>query len=208
MMPGNLTLIKEITDEQGKVIYKDPSLLLNRVLSESTAGEVTSMLQLAVNSGTGSRLRSQFGITVDVAGKTGTAQNFSDAWFLAYTPELVIGTWVGAMSPGVHFHSGLGSGSSLALPICGEILRNIEKDRTLAQKYLRPFRLEGIAGNIDCDPFGRKSFFDIFKRSVTKEESNKKKMTEEARTRQKEGKQKKGIKEFFRKLFGKKNKKR
>ncbi|MBK9177371.1 MAG: hypothetical protein IPM46_13760 [Flavobacteriales bacterium] len=80
-------------------------------MSAATAAGITTMLQRAVNEGTGTVLRSRYGLNGPYAGKTGTSQDYSDAWFVAYTPGLVIGTWVGAHDPSVHFGSSLGTGA-------------------------------------------------------------------------------------------------
>ena len=80
-------------------------------------GLVTSARRGAVERGTGRGLRSA-GYLGPVAGKTGTTNDFRDAWFVAYTPELVVAVWVGfddARSLGL-------TGSRAALPICAEFL--------------------------------------------------------------------------------------
>jgi penicillin-binding protein 1A len=64
------------------------------VLSPETAYVMTSMLQSVVNEGTAGSIRSQ-GITHSLAGKTGTTDDYSDAWFVGYSPDICVGTWVG-----------------------------------------------------------------------------------------------------------------
>ena len=63
------------------------------VLTENTAALVTSLLQSVVRSGTGKRAQLSDGRPV--AGKTGTTENYGDAWFVGYTPQLVAAVWVG-----------------------------------------------------------------------------------------------------------------
>src|SRR5690606_10148879 len=63
------------------------------------------MLRRVVNAGTGARIRTRYGITGDIAGKTGTTHSTADGWFMALTPRLVVGTWVGASHPGIRFRS-------------------------------------------------------------------------------------------------------
>jgi penicillin-binding protein 1A len=124
---------------------------------------ITAILENVINNGTGSSIRNQYGVRADLAGKTGTAQNYSDAWFIAYTPDLVIGTWVGANTPDVHFFSGQGSGSSLALPIVGNVLRGIENNSKLRKQFLTPFAIPyPIYDDMQCEPYrqtGIKGFF-------------------------------------------------
>lgn len=97
------------------------------------------MLQRAIDQGTGGPLRSRYGVTSPIAGKTGTSQDYGDAWFVAYTPGLVIGTWVGAFSKEVHFNSANGTGGHLALPIAGKVLKQMEQSPELRQRYIRSF---------------------------------------------------------------------
>ncbi|MEA3435736.1 MAG: transglycosylase domain-containing protein, partial [Thermodesulfobacteriota bacterium] len=113
----DLVMIDKITDAEGNTIYSSDLDIGTRIIQPYIADQITVILEKAINEGTGRQIRSRFGIDSDLAGKTGTAQNYSNAWFMSYTPNLVIGTWVGARSPEMHFNSGLGSGSALALPI-------------------------------------------------------------------------------------------
>ncbi|MEI7503221.1 MAG: penicillin-binding transpeptidase domain-containing protein, partial [Paludibacter sp.] len=131
---------------------------------EETSEMITAILQKAINQGTGTRIRNQFAIRADLAGKTGTAQDYTNAWFVAYTPNLVVGTWVGASSPEIHFYSGNGSGSSLALPIVGNVLRAIENNAGWRNKYLTPFAIsDSVYNELNCAPYketGIKGFFN------------------------------------------------
>lgn len=146
-------LISKITDAQGKVLYQARSVKGRQAIAPHTAAAVTAMLQRAIDQGTGAALRSRFGITVPIAGKTGSSQDYSDAWFVAYTPGLVAGTWVGAFDPAVHFNSSLGTGSQLALPIAGQVLKDIQGNSTLRRKYLLSFDLYGAEHiDLDCPP--------------------------------------------------------
>jgi len=84
------TAITRITDYEGNVIYEhDPKPV--RVLREDLAQTVNKILQDAVNYGTGREAR----IGRPQAGKTGTTDNFTDAWFVGYTPDLSAAVWVG-----------------------------------------------------------------------------------------------------------------
>lgn len=136
------------------------------------------MLQSAIDQGTGARIRSQYGIQANLAGKTGTAQNNSDAWFIAYTPDLVIGTWVGARTPDIHFYSKYGTGSALALPIVALTLKEIEKDALLRKQYLTRFTVpEEVYSAMQCDPFrekGVKGFIDRLFKPKPKQDNKKK----------------------------------
>jgi len=81
-----------------------------------------------------------YGITLPLAGKTGTSQDFSDAWFTAFNPNLVIITRVGASSRAVHFNNGsYGSGSTLALPLVALTLKKVQNNDTLAHQLISLF---------------------------------------------------------------------
>ena len=110
------------------------------------------MLQRAIDQGTGASLRSRYGVTSAIAGKTGTSQDYGDAWFVAYTPGLVIGTWVGAFDNDVHFRSPLGTGGQLALPIAGKVIRGMEQAPELRKRYIRPFLVDPeYEADLTCD---------------------------------------------------------
>ncbi|MEI8225642.1 MAG: hypothetical protein WCG82_06910 [Bacteroidota bacterium] len=111
---------------------------------------------------------------------------------------MVIGTWVGARTPDVHFYSGNGSGSSLALPIVANVIREIEKDSELRKRYLTPFGLPNdVYSFLQCEPFfqnGVKGFFNrLFNRNAKKDDN-----TQDSAKKEKN---KRGVKSFFKKLF-------
>jgi penicillin-binding protein 1A len=91
------------------------------------------MLLNVVDSGTGNRLRrAPFNITAQMGGKTGTTNNNSDGWFMAFTPDLVSGVWVGGDERYIHFNSmANGQGASMALPIYGKYISKVYKDNRL-----------------------------------------------------------------------------
>jgi 1A family penicillin-binding protein len=90
-------MILRIEDPHGRVIYRAESLG-RRVLSESTAYLMASMLSDVVNHGTGYTAR-QSGFRLPAGGKTGSTDDHSDAWFVGFTPHLAAGVWVGFDRP-------------------------------------------------------------------------------------------------------------
>ena len=65
----------------------------------------------------------------DFGGKTGTSNSHADAWFMAVSPKLCVGAWVGGEYRSIHFKSGrLGQGSRSALPICGYFIKSVFSD--------------------------------------------------------------------------------
>ena len=124
--------ITSITTHQNQVLAKFKSSTPAQALSPESAQLMLHMLRRAVNEGTSSSLRSQFGLRNDIAGKTGTTQSNADGWFIAVTPRLVIGSWVGADDPRVRFRStALGQGARTALPLVGEFFRRANNDPSL-----------------------------------------------------------------------------
>ena len=178
---NELFMIDKITDANGNILYLRNAQESKEVFNKETAQVITTILQKAVNEGTGTRIRNQYGIKTELSGKTGTAQNYSDAWFIAYTPDLVVGTWVGASTPDVHFFSSNGSGSSLALPIVAEVIKGMEKDEVLRKKYLTSFEFsDDIYSNLDCEPYretGIEGFFNRLFKSEPKKNIEDKKET-------------------------------
>lgn len=125
-----------------------------RVFSETTAELMISMMRSVVNEGTAGRLRYMYGVYNDVAGKTGTTQSNADGWFMAITPKLVIGTWVGADDPRIRFRrTDLGQGSSTALPITAAFLKQVNGDPDF--KIISGAKFPGLTtelqGKLDCD---------------------------------------------------------
>ena len=98
-----------------------------RALPRDVAQTIVHMMRGVIDRGTGRRIRSQFGITADVAGKTGTTQNGADGWFLLMHPDLVAGAWVGFEEPAVAFRSDWwGQGAHNALLVVGDFFRAAE----------------------------------------------------------------------------------
>lgn len=126
-----------IKDRNGHIIHdfvKDrekPRL----VMDPENARILTHMLQAVVDNGTARSLRRVYGLTNDLAGKTGTTQSQADGWFIGYTPNLVAGAWVGAEDIRVHFRTlTYGQGAYMALPIFGKFMHMVNSNTRL-RKY-------------------------------------------------------------------------
>jgi penicillin-binding protein 1A len=85
--------ILRVEDKSGNVLEKNAPHPVE-VLSEETAAVMTSMLQSVIDHGTGYPARAR-GFTLPAAGKTGTMDEYMDAWFVGFVPSLVAGVWVG-----------------------------------------------------------------------------------------------------------------
>jgi penicillin-binding protein 1A len=120
--------ITRIEDKNGNPLQAFTSAR-KEVISASTAYNVITMMQGVMNHGTGRRAAS-YGINIaNVAGKTGTTNDNSDAWFMGYTPQLLCGVWTGCDDRFIRFSStAVGQGSSVALPVWGYFYSNCLKD--------------------------------------------------------------------------------
>jgi penicillin-binding protein 1A len=126
--------ISSIQDREGNVLKDFKSKASGRqVVSKETAEIVRQMMKTVVDEGTASRLRWKYGVYNDVAGKTGTTQANADGWFMAVTPKLVMGSWVGADDPRIRFrNTELGQGANTALPLVAYFLKNVNSDKSYA----------------------------------------------------------------------------
>jgi penicillin-binding protein 1A len=88
----NPYIIEEIRNSKGDLLYSNPVAAAPRIYPENLAADMNSMLTRVVVAGTGGAARIP---GWDVAGKTGTSQDWRDAWFLGYTTKFVGGVWVG-----------------------------------------------------------------------------------------------------------------
>jgi 1A family penicillin-binding protein len=112
MVPTPL-LIRRVEDTDGTVLLEGGSEP-RRAVSESTAFLMTTMMADVIDAGTAAGARSA-GFTLPAAGKTGTTNDYHDAWFVGYTPKLVSGVWVGYDQPRTIISNGYAA--ELAVPI-------------------------------------------------------------------------------------------
>jgi len=90
-------LIRRVEDTEGRALFTSADEPV-RAVSETTAFLMSDMLTDVINAGTASQAR-RLGFVLPAAGKTGTTNDFNDAWFVGYTPRLVVGVWVGFDAP-------------------------------------------------------------------------------------------------------------
>jgi len=197
-----LFFIDKIEDKDGHVIWKQTKKKTEQILTAATSQMMIEMLKNVVNEGTGMRIRHTYNLPNDIAGKTGTTQSNADGWFMAVTPKLVTGVWVGGEYPSIHFRTtALGQGANMALPIYALYQQQINRDgnfRNIARARF-PKPPDHILHELDCDPF--KEDVNIWEAIFgTKEERESRRV--ERKQYSKKPVPKKKEKGFFRKLKG------
>ncbi|GGH82910.1 penicillin-binding protein 1A [Filimonas zeae] len=123
--------ITRIEDRNGNVLQ---TFIPERkeVISDVTAYNVVEMMQGVMKFGTGRRMWS-YDVTGEIAGKTGTTNDNSDAWFMGYTPQLLGGVWTGCDDRFIRFSStAMGQGSSVALPVWAYFYNKVLNDKSLS----------------------------------------------------------------------------
>ena len=122
--------ITRIEDRNGNVLANFVPVR-KEVISDVTAYSVIKMMQGVMTNGTGAGIwRYDMPAGLDIAGKTGTTNDNSDAWFMGYTPQLLAGVWVGADDRFVRFNkeSKNGEGGRAAMPIWAYFMRKAAND--------------------------------------------------------------------------------
>jgi penicillin-binding protein 1A len=147
-------LIRRVEDGDHHVLYEDAGNS-HRAVSESTAFLMSSMLADVINSGTAYRAR-QTGFTLPAAGKTGTTNDYVDAWFVGFTPHLVTGVWIGFDQPTTIISNGYAG--ELAVPVWASFMKAATKgdkadwfDRPANVVTANVCRLSGKLPNGGCD---------------------------------------------------------
>jgi penicillin-binding protein 1A len=118
------TYITRVEDSEGEVLFT-AQREEEQVVSPQTAFLMTEMLSDVINHGTAYRAR-QLGFKLKAAGKTGTTNDYRDAWFVGYTPNLVTGVWVGFDQPQTIM--GDGYAGEVAVPMWAGFMRAATKD--------------------------------------------------------------------------------
>jgi penicillin-binding protein 1A len=131
-------MIRRITDRHGNSLAEfGPET--RRAMESDIAVELIDMLRGVIDRGTGTQIRTRFGINGDVAGKTGTTQNNTDGWFILMHPSLVAGAWVGFNDSRVTMRSNhWGQGGHGALLLVGDFFQSAAKAGKLDAKASFP----------------------------------------------------------------------
>jgi len=163
--------IKKVVDRYGSILEENLPVR-QKVIEESTAYIVTSLLESVVKEGTGRRVRA---LKRPVAGKTGTTNNLYDAWFVGYTPQYITGVWVGFDEGG---SLGKGeTGSRAASPIWLGFMQQVHKDKPVkvfeAPKGVVFAKIDAETGLLPI-PESKKTIFECFKEGTVPVEHTKK----------------------------------
>jgi 1A family penicillin-binding protein len=159
--------VLRVEDENGRLLWQPAHAAPRKGMDAAVAYIVTDILRDAVDYGTGSGVRAA-GFRGAVAGKTGTTNNATDAWFVGYTPDLVGAVWIGYDRP-----TPLGSaatGGGFAAPVWGRIMRQVYADRPVPAEWAPPagvlqYRVDPQTGLVlqdGCEPYGSAARSEIF----------------------------------------------
>jgi 1A family penicillin-binding protein len=116
-------LIRRVEDRDGRVLYA-ASETATRAISAVTAYLMSNMMADVINAGTAARART-LGFTLPAAGKTGTTNDYHDAWFVGFTPTLLAGVWVGFDQPRTIMQNGFAA--DVAVPIWASFMKAATK---------------------------------------------------------------------------------
>ncbi|WP_304137015.1 penicillin-binding protein 1A [Mesonia mobilis] len=162
--PTTPLFITKIEDKNGNLIFeneaeeKEPE----QVYSDYTRQVMLEFMKATINEGTATRIRNTYGLTNDIAGKTGTTQDNKDGWFVGITPKLVTVTWVGNDDQRIGFSStGIGQGANSALPIFGEFMQELNRDEDFNSITQAKFETPDneVLNDLDCELSKEDGFF-------------------------------------------------
>jgi penicillin-binding protein 1A len=132
--------ITRVIDADGSDALENP-VAGERVISEQVAFQMVSMLQDVVDRGTATTARGTYGIRFPIGGKTGTTDDFKDAWFVGFSSSVVAGVWVGLDQPATIAREAYGA--RYALPIWSMFMKAAARERPAAA-FEEPDGLEEV----------------------------------------------------------------
>lgn len=142
--------IERIEDQFGNLIYQRKKANVGvDAVSPKIAVNLTKFMQGTVDGGTGYKIRQLF-TNCEAAGKTGTTNDFADAWFIGFTPQLTAGMWLGFDDKRVTFTGGYGYAGEAAAPLWGRLMAKIYANDALPYKQRKfNFSTSGADANTD-----------------------------------------------------------
>jgi penicillin-binding protein 1A len=140
-------LVLEVARPDGRRLWQAEAPERRRVLDPAVAFLVTDVLRDAVTRGTGTAARQALPREVPVAGKTGTTNDASDAWFVGYTPEVVAAVWIGFDQP--RPITAAATGGRVAAPVWGRMMARLAEGRPAPRPWTAPPGI--VAATVDSD---------------------------------------------------------
>ncbi len=153
------TLIRRVEDADGQVLFEGQALPL-QAIRPMTAYLMADMLRGVIDSGTGYGAR-QFGFSLPAGGKTGTTNDYKDAWFIGFTPSIVTGVWVGYDQPQTIRRNGYAA--ELAVPMWARFMKAATKGHKAEwvdrpRGAIRDARLQQARSRAGPEPAQRQTF--------------------------------------------------
>ena len=140
-------LVAQVEDRNGNVLEAFLPKVAESTMTASVAQTLLAVMRGVIDQGTGTAIRSRYGIRADVAGKTGTTQDNTDGWFILMQPQLVAGAWVGFNDNRITMGNSWGPGARSALPIVGDFFQQAIKVKAIDP--LRRFNTPEAPGVLD-----------------------------------------------------------
>lgn len=165
--------ILRIEDKEG-IIIDNFSSTPREAISEETAYIMTNMLQSVVDGGTAIRVRAIHNFYAPAAGKTGTTQDYADAWFSGFTPELAGVVWVGFDDRRVTFTGSYGQGAKAACPIWSNFMKMTYDSLDIPEtQFEKP-----QSGNVVTVDFCKESIYELGDPKLFSKDCNSGKVTD------------------------------
>lgn len=155
----NPLYISRIEDRNGELLEAFHPLTEEKVIcSPENAALMVEMLRGVANDGTAAGLRMKYGVTADIAGKTGTTQKYTDGWFIGFTPSMVAGAWVGGDLQNIRFQTmRYGQGAYTAMPIWAGFMKSTFQDDHWRNLQNDTFQITASTKDMMlCDDFSEK----------------------------------------------------
>jgi penicillin-binding protein 1A len=146
-------IVVQVRDDKDRVIYQyEPEG--HRVFTPQVARQVTGMMENVLDFGTGAPVRDEYGFSAPAAGKTGTTNDYKDAWFEGFTSHLAAGAWIGYDQPREVMAGGYGA--RIALPVWAGVMKQAQGNYSM-QPFPVPGGLEAV--RVGGGLFGRSEVY-------------------------------------------------
>ena len=153
-------IIAHIEDGHGVTVYDTP-VLETEALPQPVAAITSRLMERVLNEGTAASARTEYGFKEKAGGKTGTTNDYKDAWFVGFTSEVTCGVWVGMDQPRTIISGGYGG--KLALPIWADVMneavqlnyRPLAPKAEPVQARVSLCRVSGLLATDACEAHGQ-----------------------------------------------------